>query len=329
MSAAPGAGYPRLVADVGGTHARLAWIRARGQPLSDVAHLSCDDFASLAALLARYRADGRVPALRAAALSLAAPVEAGARAFTNRAWTIDRPALGAALGGVTPLLCNDFRALARGVADLPAHETSPFGPGIADARATRAVVGPGTGLGVAGLLHTADGPVVVAGEGGHAGLAAGDEEEEALLRTLARRHGRASAERVLSGPGLLGLYEAVCARDALVPTCRAPEQVVAGDAAGDPACRRTVDRFLGWLGAFAGDIALVLGAYGGVYLTGGVVAALGARVAHSPFRPRFEAKGRCAPLMARIATGVVLDAPRCALLGASALLDDAGAAPAP
>jgi glucokinase len=322
VSAAPGAGYPRLVADVGGTHARLAWIRERGQPLTDVARLSCDAFASLAALLAGYRADARVPAPRSAALALAAPVEAGARMFTNRAWTIDPSAISEALGGVAPLLCNDFRALARGVAGLQAHETSRLGSGTPDEQAARAVVGAGTGLGVAGLLHTAGGPVVVAGEGGHAGLAASDEEDEALLRMLARRHGRASAERALSGPGLVALYEAVCARASIVPACRTAEEVVAGDAAGDPACRRTVDRFLGWLGSFAGDIALVLGAYGGVYLAGGVVAGLAARIAGSPFRACFEAKGRCTPLMARIATCIVLDAPRCALLGASGLLDD-------
>jgi glucokinase len=323
VSAAPGAGYPRLVADVGGTHARLAWIAARGQPLGDVARLACDDFASLAGLLAHYRADGRLPAPRAAALALAAPVEAGARVFTNRAWAIDRRALGEALGGVTPLLCNDFRALARGVAGLRPDETDPLGWGAPDPQAMRAVVGAGTGLGVAGLWQAADGPVVIPGEGGHAGLAAGDEEDEALLRILAHRYGRASAERALSGPGLVALYEAVCVRGALVPSCDAPAQVVAGDAAGDPACRRTVDRFLGWLGAFAGDAALMLGAYGGVYLAGGVVAALAARIVPSPFRARFEAKGRCAPLMARIATCVVRDAPRSALLGASALLDDA------
>jgi len=315
----PATGHPRLIADIGGTHARLAWITAPGSPLQHLQRYACVEHPSIEALIDRYRTDHSLPMPAAAALGVAAHVGGDAVQLTNSAWRIDVPSLTASMGGAVPFLCNDFAALARGLSLLRPDEAQAVGGGRAAHGAPRAVVGPGTGLGVAGLLDHAGSPIVVSGEGGHTSLAAETPGEHAIVQWLAVRMGRVSAERVLSGPGLLNLYQAVCATRGRTPVCTSPAAILEESHAEASAA---VEHFLGWLGAFAGDIALIFDARGGVYLAGGVVAALGPRLAHSSFRQRFEAKGHFSSSLQETPTWRILDSPLCALRGANALLDD-------
>jgi len=192
-----------------------------------------------------------------------------------------------------------------------------------------ALLGPGTGLGVSGLLSTPAGPVPVVGEGGHATLAAADAGEARVLDWLRDELGHVSAERVLSGAGIVNLHRAASALagrpaeelDAAAITARA----VGGS---DPVAVEAVELFLAFLGGFAGNLALTLGARGGVFIAGGIVPRLGDRIDRSLFRQRFEAKGRFRPYLEAIATRVVLDTATIALRGADAALDGPARSPA-
>jgi glucokinase len=312
-------GHPRLLADIGGTHARLAWVGAPGGALEHVCRYACAEHAGIEALIGHYRLQHSLPMPSAAALGVAAHVGRGAATLTNSAWRIDVASLQSSLGGVAPLLCNDFAALARGLVLLRPDEARPIGQGRPVAGAPCAVLGTGTGLGVAAVVQHAGSPVVVSGEGGHATLAAETPEEHAIVQWLAGRFGRVSAERVLSGPGLVNLYQAVCASTGRPPTCTSPEAIL-----DEPHAEATtaIEHFLGWLGALAGDLALLFDARGGVYLAGGVIAALAERLTASSFRRRFEAKGHFSSSLQDTPTSWLVDAPRCALRGADALLDD-------
>ena len=173
-----------------------------------------------------------------------------------------------------------------------------------------AVIGPGTGLGVAAVLQTGQGWQALPGEGGHATLAPADDFESALLAHVRRRHAHVSAERLLSGIGLPTLHEAVCAVQGgpASPEVMTPERILEGGLSGrDPACARTLDSFCAMLGGFAGSVALTLGARGGVYVGGGIVPRLGDYFFHSRFRERFEAKGRFQPYLAGIPTALITD----------------------
>jgi glucokinase len=323
---------PWLVADIGGTHARFGWIDDPGAGIGQVATLRCDEHAGPAqaagvylqgvadALGARYRPP------RSGAFAVATAVGDDRVAFTNSGWAFSRREAAAALGLDDLLLLNDFAALALSLPSLTAAQLRMQGR-RPEQPATLAVVGPGTGLGVAGLVPTAHGWVPVPGEGGHATLAAADAAEQALLeaaRRLAAGEGggagfHLSAERLLSGIGLPLLHRATAAvHGAAVQDLGTPEIVQQG-LAGDPVCSRTLDHFCALLGGFAGNVALTFGARGGLFIGGGIVPRLGERFFASRFRERFEAKGRFAAYLAPIPTAVILDT-HTALAGAAAAL---------
>jgi glucokinase len=322
----PGAGaaapYPRLLADVGGTHARLAWVAAPGEAIGRVADYAGDADSGIEAVVDAYLAEQRLAPPRAAAVGIAASVLGDEVAMTNRPWRFSIAALQRRWGVERLLVLNDFAALAHGLPSARADELQPVGGGAALKGEPMALLGPGTGLGVSGLLCSPAGPVAVAGEGGHATLAAADAGEARVLDRLRGEFGHVSAERVLSGAGIVNLYRAASAfagrpaedLDAAAITARA----TAGD---DPVAGEAVDLFLAFLGGFAGNLALTLGARGGVFIAGGIVPRLGNRIDRSLFRRRFEAKGRFRPYLAAIATQVVLDTAMVALRGADAALD--------
>ncbi|HEY2186930.1 MAG TPA: glucokinase, partial [Caldimonas sp.] len=164
--------------------------------------------------------------------------------------------------------------------------------------------------------------VPVVGEGGHVSLSAADAVEEAVVAILRRRFGHVSAERALSGPGLVNLYAASCELAGRpIEPLDPPDVADRARLGNDAGCRQAIDWFFAFLGSLAGDLALTLGARGGIYIAGGIVAQLGDMIASSRFRERFEAKGRYAGYLARIPTAVVLDASALALRGANAALD--------
>jgi len=303
-----------LLADIGGTNARFALLRDDG--ISQVQRLRVDAYNDPADAIAAYldQAGASPPAL--AVLAVAGPVEQGGARLTNAGWRFDAAALARAGGFDRVRLINDFEAQAWALPELAPDNVTPLGGGTARHDAARLVLGPGTGLGVAAYLPpTADGPErVVTGEGGHATLAAEGPDEWALLARLRARYGRVSAERVLSGPGLAALAEAVAEEQGEAVPARTPEAVLAAARDGDPTARRAEAVFCGLLGAFAGDLALIFGARGGVWLGGGLTAALAAELPGSTFRARFEAKGRFRDYVADIPVWIVRH-PEPALLG--------------
>lgn len=169
-----------------------------------------------------------------------------------------------------------------------------------------AVMGPGTGFGLAALARGPAGDVTLVTEGGHATLAASDRREEAIIRVLRERLGHVSVERVLSGAGLLDLYHAIGTVDGLVIRERTGPEIVARALAGDcEASVATLEAFCGFLGGAAGNAALTLGATGGVFIGGGIAPRFTGFLATSAFREKFEAKGRMRPYLAAIPTAVV------------------------
>jgi glucokinase len=323
----PGAtlGFPRLVGDVGGTNARFALIESAGGVPAHLRTLRVADHAHIGGAIESYlacleRDNATADRPCAAALALATPISGDNVIMTNNGWRFSRHALQERLGLDALLLLNDFEALALALprlrpsqlrADLPRQ---PQGD-------VMAAVGPGTGLGVAGVVRTPVGWVALPGEGGHATLAPADNYESALLGYVRQELPHVSGERLLSGLGLPTLYRAVANVNGRGAQELAAEQVVTCGMDGtDTTCAATLDAFCALLGNFAGSVALTMGARAGVYIGGGIVPRLGERFFASAFRARFEAKGRFREYLERIPTPVITDT-LAALSGAAGALD--------
>jgi len=316
--------HPRLLGDVGGTNARFAWLTAPDVAPTHAATYACADHASLQEVLVHYLQEQALPAPRWAAIGIANPVTGDRVQMTNHHWTFSIEQVRRQFGLERLLVVNDFTALALALPALAPGELRQVGPGVAVPGAPIALIGPGTGLGVSGLLPRADGrgEVPVNGEGGHVTLPAHDAIERAVVEILQRRYGHASAERALSGPGLANLHAALCEIDGVAVAGLDAAAVTAAALAGsDARCVRTIDLFLALLGTVAGNLALTLGARGGVYIGGGIVPRLGGRIDASAFRRRFEDKGRFAGYLRDIPTVVVQARTSPALLGAARALD--------
>jgi glucokinase len=243
--------------------------------------------------------------------------------MTNHHWAFSIEEMRQGLGLQRLLVLNDFTALAMSLPSLMEQDVRQVGAGRAVPKAPRALLGAGTGLGVSGLLSSDGGRLVpVNGEGGHVTLAAANDREAAVLATLRRRFGHVSAERALSGPGLVHLHDAVCELSGREPPPRAPADVTQAALAGrDVHCEEALALFCSFLGNVAGNLALTLGARGGVYIGGGIVPRLGDWFDRSDFRVRFEDKGRFKAYLADIPT-LVVQAAHPALLGAARALDE-------
>jgi len=317
-----GAPYPRLVGDIGGTHARFGWVQDAGSGIAKVDALLCDDQRGLDAAVTCYLAAQGLASPRSCALGVAAPVVGDIVEMTNRDWTFSISDMRRRLGFDRLLVINDYAALAHALDGVRPDEVRQVGGGEALEHGPLALLGPGTGLGVSGLLVAPGGRVPVVGEGGHVSLSAADEREDRVVAILRRRFGHVSAERALSGAGLVNLYAASCELGERQAEFLEPAEISARARLGsDPDCRQAVELFFGFLGSVAGDLALTLGARGGVYIAGGIVARLGDMIAASTFRRRFEAKGRYRAYLERIPTSVIVDASGLALRGADAALD--------
>lgn len=309
--------YPWLVADIGGTHARFALVRGEDGAVADVRSFKCRDYASpqeaALAYLGQVAGPGTpAPAPRRVALALATPIDGDSVCMTNSDWCVSRADMAHALGADEVLLLNDFEALALALPELAAAPGDEAVQWMTAARPDRsmsmAVIGPGTGLGVAGCVPAGHGWVALAAEGGHVTAAAADDFEGQLLRVMRIDHPHVSAERMLSGTGLPLLHRAVC----IVRGTPCEEDLEPADITrraldeGDADCLATLDSFCAMLGSFAGNVALTLGARGGLFVAGGVAQKLSAYLVRSRFRERFEAKGRFESYLAAIATGVIV-----------------------
>lgn len=308
-----------LIADMGGTNVRFALVDDSGAIGPDMV-LQCADFAgpddaARAFLTAR---DGARP--ERGAFAVASPITGDMIEMTNSAWRFSVHHVQRQLGLSSLQVVNDFTATALSVPHLGASHLLKLGGAEPVAGAPIAVLGPGTGLGVSGLVMGSDGFwQALATEGGHVTMAATDETEAAVLAQLRHRFGHVSAERVLSGPGLLNLYEAVAALQGQPASYSTAEAVSSHGLDGScPLCRQALTMFFVMLGTVAGNLALSLGARGGVYVAGGILPRMAQAFFASDFRRRFEAKGRFAGYLSSVPTWLVTH-PEPAFAGLAAL----------
>lgn len=279
----------RLVSDIGGTNARFALVGDDGWP-KDEKKLKTKDFPGVveaaSAFLEGRRVDGVV-------LVVAGPVEDDRIALTNCPWAFSQKGTKAALGVDRLIAINDFVAQALAIPRLDASDCVKLGGGAALDDRPIAVIGPGTGLGVAGLLKVDGVYRPIATEGGHVAFAPKDETEAAVLGILRARYGHVSNERLLSGPGLVNLAAALAKIRGAALSIQGPADVVARAEEGAcPICIEAIERFCALLGAAAGDLALTYGARGGVYLTGGMISHLGSWFDQDRVIQAFVDKGR-------------------------------------
>lgn len=298
-----------LIADIGGTNARLARA-VDGQP-HDVHIYPTTDIISLEETLRTYLAKVKVSDPPARLSVAAAGPVTGAKGEREivwpLGWSISETDLRAAFSCDRVDLMNDFAAQALSLPHLGENDLKRIGEnGFSVEDGTKAVLGPGTGLGVAGLVRGGHGRwIPIVGEGGHTDLAPSSDEEVVIFKILQERYGHVSPERVISGPGLEALYQVLIALRGESFEGRSASDITETARSGDETARHAIHLLSAWLGAVAGDVALTMGATGGVYISGGVVPALGDLFDGQSFRTRFEAKGRFEFYTKSISTWVI------------------------
>jgi glucokinase len=326
MTVANSSSFPRLMGDVGGTNARFAVQEARCAPPTQVVTYPSVEYATIADALKAYVAQLTCARPLQAAIGIANPIVGDHVQMTNFHWSFSIEAVRKELGFQRLLLINDFTALALSLPALQSDHLRRIGSTrAADPKGAIGLIGPGTGLGVSGLLRVdAIGrSVPLGGEGGHVSLAPGSAREDQVVAVLRDKFGHASAERALSGMGIVNLYEALCTIDAVASAALDPAGVTAAAiSGGDARCVEAVDIFFGFLGSVAGNLALTLGSRGGMYIGGGIVPRLGDWIDRSTFRERFVAKGRFRDYLDGIPTWLIHAETSPALIGAANALDE-------
>jgi glucokinase len=308
-----------LVGDVGGTNARFALARMVDGEIALDHHESfpAEQYPTFLKGVAAF-VDGCEVKPTGGVIAVAGPVTDGAIDLTNSPWAVSEAELQTL--GLNPVrLINDFEALAWGAPVVPSADLAHLGgPEAGDPHSAIAVLGPGTGFGVSALARDIHGlEVAMPSEGGHACFAPGDPIEDEILRILRERYDRVSIERLICGPGLLNMHRALARIEGRESHIEDPAQITT-EALENPnsACGATLARFCAILGAVAGDVALTMGSRGGVYIAGGIAPRILPFLKASPFRERFERKGRFQDYMADIPTWVITHK-HAALLGAA------------
>jgi glucokinase len=310
---------PRLLADIGATHARFALEAAPGV-LRSVAVLRCEDYTGIVPLLHAYLAQNEGTRITHAALAVANPISGDYVRMTNRDWQFSTDEVRRALGLSTLLIVNDFTALAMALPGFKPDDLLQIGPGTPQAHAVAGLLGPGTGLGVSGVIPTLDGFVTLGSEGGHVNFAPADEREFAILQYAWREWPHVSNERLISGPGLELIHRALAQRNGVQASARSAAEIMSAALdQNDALCLEVLECFAGMLGGAAANLAVTLGAFGGIFIGGGIVPRMAQWFATSPFRARFEAKGRFTDYAAQIPTYVIMT-PNPALRGVAAIL---------
>jgi glucokinase len=314
-----------LVADVGGTNARFAFADS-GDPLpKPIATYAVTEFPSFQDVLAQLQRDWAELAepeneLTRVCLAVAAIPELEEISFTNNPWRFTRGGVAAQLECSDVRIVNDFAAVARSLTALGAEHLEAIGGGKVVSGAPKVAIGPGTGTGVATLAFDARGDaIVLPGEGGHVDFAPITDVEEKILSRLRAQFGRVSIERLLCGAGIMNIYRCLADIRGVEGIHLDPESVGnAAQSGGDALAVEAMNTFFSVLGAAAGNLALTLGARGGVYIAGGISPQYIDLLRKSDFRARFLAKGRFADFNGQIATSVVIH-PDPGLLGAALL----------
>ncbi len=299
--------WPRLVADIGGTNARFA-LETAPQQIEHVDVLPGNDYDTVVAAIKEYLRRVGNPTIKHAALAIANPIVGDWVQMTNHHWAFSIETTRQALGLETLLLINDFTAQALAISKMGKESLIQVGGTKPVEGAPKAVLGPGTGLGVSGLIpNSRGGYTALAGEGGHVSFSPFDDTEIQIWQFAKRRFGHVSAERFLSGAGLVLIHEALCEREGVKrPNMSAAEISERALSGTSPLSRLALDIFCAMLGTVSSNLALTLGARGGVYLCGGIIPRFIDYFKSSPFRNRFESKGRFDAYLAVIPVYIVL-----------------------
>lgn len=290
-----------LIGDIGGTNARFALVRAGEVTPEAVAVLACSDYGNIGSAISDYlrTAGTNAAEVQGACLAVAATPASGTWVqMTNNHWRFDREEVRGQFGWTFFKVINDFTAMALGIPHVAPGKRIHVCGGPGDASQPRLVMGPGTGLGVSCLMASNNGWSALMTEGGHVDFAPTDDTEMAVLNTLKARFGRVSVERILSGQGLLNLYQAHAVLQDLVAPLETPEKIAAAaldDA--DSLAGHALTHFCEILGRVAGNAVLTLGSTGGVYLCGGMLPNFIDFLLASPFQKGFEDKGRMRPML--------------------------------
>ena len=306
-----------LIADIGGTNARFALVEEGGRAPQHERTLPCANYHTLVDAVLAYLEDVSQPMPEAASLAIATPVLKDRVVMTNHVWDLSVAETRKSLGLKSLKVINDYTALALALPYLGDNDYRKVGGGESVEKQTRAVLGPGTGLGVSGSIYTGEFWYPIQGEGGHVSYGPLNDRESEIIRVILKHHEFVSAESLVSGPGLVLLYQSITRCDGVEHELLSPEQISEVALNGDDGCaEEALAMFCGILGSVAGDLALTLGARGGVYIGGGIVPKLGAYFESSPFRRRFEEKGRFKRYLSDIPTNVIVSKYP-ALLGAA------------
>lgn len=315
-----------LAGDIGGTKTILS-IGTAGErePLKKKTYMSAA-YAGLADIVEEFLAEAGIRDISAACFALAGPVTGRIVKLTNLPWFVDGDELATRFGIKQVTLINDFEAVGQGVAALQATDLLSLQTGVEQTQGVRLVVGAGTGLGAAWLSWQEEAYAVHSSEGGHMDFAPADDMQGLLLRYLRHRHGHVSYERIVSGPGLIAIFEFMRDTGLATPSAQLVEAMESDDAAavltqfaqtGDEAiARMTVDLFLSVYGAFVGNLALAALPRGGIYVAGGIAAKITAKMQSGEFMNAFLSKGRFGGLLATLPLHIVLN-PHIGLMGAN------------
>ena len=311
----------RLLADIGGTNVRFA-IQRGTEPATEIMVLATEDHAGLHQAAQSYLGRiGRPADLKLAAFAIASPITGDLVSMTNLPWRFSTEEVRRALGLDKLLVVNDFVAVAHGVPYLPATDLIQIGGAQPVPLEQKALIGPGTGLGTSGLVPSKDDWIIIEAEGGHVTMAPANDREGAILARLRAVYGHVSAERVVSGMGLVNLYTALAGLEGRPVENLEPPDIARKAADGSCAvCKETIDTFCAMLGTVAGNLVLTLGARGGLYIGGGIIPKLGEVFFQSDFRRRFEDKGRFQSYLAPV-PAYVISARYPAFVGLQYLLD--------
>ena len=309
----------RFVADVGGTNIRLARVTESG--VADIKKYMCEEFASIDLAIAQYFADMPHISFSEGCIAIACPVLGDQVEMTNHSWAFSQNALRSQLKLDALFVINDFTAVAHSLPVLNGEQVIQIGEGRAIENGNIAVFGPGTGLGVEHITMTDSGWQTLDGEGGHTDFAPVDETDIVIWRHLQSSFGRASAEEVMSGRGILNIYTALAKHADKPVSFNEPAQIT--DAALAGTCEiaaAALTQFCRIMGSFAGNLALNMATTGGIFIGGGIANRFPEFIQNSDFRARFEAKGQMKHYVKDIPTYLIAE-PDHGLLGAAAYLN--------
>tara|TARA_R110002124_G_scaffold209288_5_gene375875 strand:- start:1198 stop:2151 length:954 start_codon:yes stop_codon:yes gene_type:complete len=307
-----------FVADIGGTNIRLGQV-VDGK-VTEIRKYLCADFDTVSDAIKQYFSEFPATQFAAGCLAIACPVSGDFVKMTNHTWAFSIKEVQSELGLKWLGVINDFTSVAHSLPKLDASQKLQIGPGNAVPDANIAVFGPGTGLGVEHLTCTDGVWKALDGEGGHVDFSAVDENDIAILRFLTKKLGHASAEEVMSGRGIVHIYQGLAAAKNVPPEYSDAADITSRAIDNSCAlCRETLEQFCRIMGSFAGNLALNLCTRGGVYIGGGIASRFVEFIQHSEFRARFEAKGRFKDYVAGIPTYIITE-PDHGLIGAMAYL---------